>query len=696
MLHEFFASALILLLASVLGVPYVLPSRRAVRGGLAPTVLLAPAAGFILMLLTTIVLVHMHAFTKMNLGLALGLVWIIGIALWRSTRVPDDAQQAGLPIWTITVLVIGIAAFLAATANTVYFIFQVSDFGEYVNSANELLAGEGFGSWFVNGFPTLLAVGGSIVGEALAVSVMPSIAVAFALGVAYIPWHFRMQPLVGILVFAIALAHPLVVWYGRFPASEAAYAMALVLSLGLWLLYVRLGYRLYLVAVALAGISMSLIRGNAVILAPMLLAVTFVVLASGTGAAAGRRRSANATIWLTGGVAFGMVYDIAMNRSYVVDYQFALFTPSTVGQILSDISTLQYALLMTGGLLLASLLLAVARRIGGSRQRRWIIWISAIGILMVSVIPIILGFLSGDVPLPYGHLPVIGSLLIAVSIGGAYVALRLPLRSVEVTHTGLLAWLLFAAFIAFQAIRLSTPHNVNAPWFLYWQRYYLSEVLPGALVLAAFFFGWLLDWFSARTEAKSFSRLVGQVAVVVLAVVIIASSFTGTIAAASTPMFEDARQELESVATAAEDTMDLAETDHIYWFAASDERIFTFWPNTHRPIALPLYETFEVSIFIGNAHVSTLVPTSPDEEPGCASLVELTSSGSAAIAIAASEALAPGDIHAGCDGHVDVQRTGTAIVSIERTGWDASVPANWQPVVVDTVVVSFFVVSADS
>jgi hypothetical protein len=312
----------------------------------------------------------------------------------------------------------------------------------------------------------------------------------------------------------------------------------------------------------------------------------------------------------------------------------------------------------------------------------------------MSAIPIIFGFLSGDVPLPYGHLLVIGSLLIAVSIAGAFVVLRFPLRSVERTHTGLLAWLLFAAFVAFQAIRLSTPHNVNAPWFLYWQRYYLSEVLPSALVLAAFFFDWMLDRFSARTEARSSSRLMGQVAVVILAVAIIASSFTGTISAASTPMFEDARKEIESVALAAEDAMDLAGSDRIYWFAASDERIFSFWPNTHRPIALPLHETFEISVLIGNAHVSTLLPTSPDEELGCASLVELTSSGSAAIAVAASRALAPGEVRAVCDGRIDVQPSGVAIVSVERTGWIASAPVDRQPVVVDTVAVSFFVVSA--
>jgi hypothetical protein len=285
--------------------------------------------------------------------------------------------------------------------------------------------------------------------------------------------------------------------------------------------------------------------------------------------------------------------------------------------------------------------------------------------------------------------------LIVVAVGGSVVTLRFPLRSIERTHTALLAGILFAAFIAIQATRLSTPHNINAPWFLYWQRYYLSEVLPAALVLTAFFFDWLIDWFDGQTRARSSARLIGQIAVVALAFAIVASSLTGTVAAASTRMFEEARKELENVALAAEETMELAETNRIYWFALSEEPLLSFWPNTHRPIALPLLETFKILVLVGDSRVDGLVPTAPDAELGCRGLVQLTSRVSVAIAVAANRSVAPEDIDVDCDASIRILPTGTATVTIERTGWVASVPVDRQPVTEDTVVVSFFVISGD-
>ena len=696
MLDEISASTLMLALASVIGLPFFIRRHDLQSDGVPASVLLAPATGFISMMLITVLLVETESFGTRNLLIALFIVLMVGVAFWFASPRSVDSKPAKMPVWSV-VVAIGVAGlFLAATANAVYFIYQVADFGEYLNSANQLLAGEGFGEWFVNGYPALLALGGSLVGEAHAVSVMPAIAVAFALAVSFIPWHFRMHPVVGISVLVVALAHPLSVWFGRFPASEAAYAMVLALALGLWLRHVQSGYRHHLFPLALAGISLSLIRGNAAILAPVLITVTLIVLASGVGSALKRALSRNATIWLAGGIALGLAYDIAMNRPYVVDYQFAEFTPSSVERLLIGISTPQYAIILIAGILLAWLLLNMACRIGDSKGRQWIVWASAIGILTASTIPVLVGLFSDSDPLPFGHFLIVGSALITVSIGGAFVALRSPLRSIERTHTGLLAWFLFTVFIAFQAMRLSTPHNVDAPWFLYWQRYYLSEVFPAALVLAVFFFDWLTDWFTERTRTRSSTRLFGQTAVVLVAFTIVASVATGTIAAATVPMFGDARRDLETVALAADETMDEAGSDHIYWFAMSDERLLSFWPNTHRPLALPLHETFGVSVLIGNSHVFALVPTAPDIELRCTTLAELTSSAPAAIAVAAGAAVTPDDIGVGCSEPIDVESTGTAVVTIERTTWISSVPANRQPVVEDTVVVSYFVVSRGS
>jgi hypothetical protein len=144
-------------------------------------------------------------------------------------------------------------------------------------------------------------------------------------------------------------------------------------------------------------------------------------------------------------------------------------------------------------------------------------------------------------------------------------------------------------------MRLGLPNNDVAPYYLYWQRYYMSEVFPLALLLALRPIEWLMDWIAAATHGERWKRI-APITVVAGVMLIIGIEAVGpNLAVASGTMFDSSYEVIAELDDMTSDPEDAP----IVYIGSNEFPEGWFWLNTSRLVALPLQETFGRDV-VGN------------------------------------------------------------------------------------------------
>lgn len=394
------------------------------------------------------------------------------------------------PRFTLVGAAVTVAFLVGAVLRTrpSYFLYQIGDFGEYVNRGNVLADGGSFSMWFTHGFSVVLALGHVALGEAREVEIMPFLGLAVmatALAIAHRVGASGWARVMVAVVFAIGVVP---VWFSNFPASETLYAL---LQLAMLLFLVAAVQRRHLPTAMVGGafaFPLMLTRGNALLMLPVVLAVLLV--ASLVVRRDTVRIVAGFTVAVAASLFAGFVYNSRYSYPYFIEFQMPQFFPERVWRLFDDLGGLRAA--VPKGLVLAGavaalvwLAFAVNARVGPPVDAKWL------RIVRAAMLPsiVVAALLSLWWPLDAGGLsdalarydPAV-YLLAGLGLVWATVAFARDMS--EHGRVALVVIVLVgAAFALLHAYRFPTPRY--APYFLYWDRYLWSEFYPLLVLMAA-------------------------------------------------------------------------------------------------------------------------------------------------------------------------------------------------------------------
>ncbi|MCU1375699.1 MAG: hypothetical protein JWO68_2985 [Actinomycetia bacterium] len=575
-------------------------------------------------------------------ALLLGLAWYLVVGLVLANRHDLGVAQVLWPTLAIDALVVGVlvlgparrwagtvdgsrpgllglllaATFVAGAAlrtKAAYFIYDIGDFGEYVNRGNVLADHGSFTQWFTQGFSVLLALSHVVLGEAHEVDVMGFLGLlvmAVALAIATRLGATPLARVVLAVVFAIGVVPT---WFSNFPASETPYAL---MELALVLFLVTAVQTRHRPTAVVGGVVFAfllmLMRGNAVLLLPVLVAV-LVVSAPFVGREAFRVLAAF-TASATAGLYAGFVYNARYNHPYFIDFQMPQFLPDKVWHRFADVGEVTPALWKGAVLAVAmAVLLLAARAVNGRLATRgddpWVSRARAAVLplaLLVGVLALAWPLDAGGLLEGLGHYDGAVQALIVVGAVGAFVAFAGRLDD-HVRIAVVFLVLVAEAFALLHAYRF--PHPRYAPFFLYWDRYLWSDFFPAAMILGALGIGLIeIGW--RRLGAPRV--LTGAVAAVV-AVAGVASLWSAGTVSRQHRFMGDAYGTLAQV-----DQLTGGLPIVYSGVLGEDVPKELNHPNTFRLFAQPLAETFGRKVY-GIDHLSA---TGPDPRPTMAKLVE--------------------------------------------------------------------------
>ncbi len=363
-----------------------------------------------------------------------------------------------------------------------YFAFNVGDMGGYVNGANALAAGRHFGHR-LQGFTVFLAGTTELLGPARTVSGLPAIGILLLLGTISLGKLIGLRTIAVAVVGAIVVVHPLTVWFSLFPASEVLYAVLLIGALYFLVRARADGSVAYAVVSGLFVGAMMFVRINVLLL---VLLLVVVLLASAVADDDVRYRvQRSVTFVALAAVSFAYFYDVRYAQKYmrvqlrgkaIPDFAFdAAFRWNLIDDT--------FALVLTLGVVFA-LVLVAAHLVRGARRLQikppaTHFWrAAAASVVGVAAVGLALSQRGGLVD----ALARWGPALVLLSAAGLGVVVFRPDRYLD-GAAGLFVVLSVAAYTLLFAFRLR--HAWGAIYFLYWDRYLYSEVLPLALLLVA-------------------------------------------------------------------------------------------------------------------------------------------------------------------------------------------------------------------
>ena len=586
--------AVLAVMLAVPGVPAALLIDRRRPAQIAPTLVLGQFLGLGIVLAIAVGLVHVDRFTLpwfiASLGIVAAGLWAGALRNSVSIRPPKATIAGGA-----MAAVLGAAIFLRT--DPIYFIFQTADFGEYVNRANRVAAGGQFGEWFLSLFSATLAVPSLIFGSIHTVDVMPLLGLLLIVGVAATSDRMGFSPWITVTVAFVAAFHILPVWFSEFPVSEMLSAVLLIGMLLVLVTALSEGSPTAALTAGAFGFLLAIARANAVLLAPV------VILAAIAALVLLNKQAAKTTKRFIGACfvasSAGYFYDLTFSAPYFVDHQLGFFLPDSV---LEYVSRLQNPLVFTifaagAGAAVWGLVFAA----------RWIASYQSLARLLSTAAPLVLlgGLIlfiarrasTGAYESPGGKIMILGLLLVALTTAGIVIgAFRF---SPDHPDRHVIYWIATAAVVAFtalQSVRVDLPSNDVAPYYLYWQRYYLSEIFPLALLLALGPLEWVTSGVSRLGGATSRWRKLAPVAVAVAVMVVVGvEASRPNLAVASGSMFSGAYEtiaDLDRMTSSPDDTP-------VIYIGSNNLPEGWFWLNTARLVALPLAETFGRRV-IGN------------------------------------------------------------------------------------------------
>jgi hypothetical protein len=441
-------------------------------------------------------------------ALAFGLAWylVLGTVLARNHELgrvqlllPTLVLAVAVavlarPVWPrIAVTRLGLfvtAAFVVGAAlrtKPAYFLYQIGDFGEYVNRGNVLADGGPFIEWFTQGYSVLFALSHVTMGEARTVDVqgfLGLVVMALVLAVTMRLGASGWARGVLAVVFAIGVVP---VWFSNFPASETLYALLLVAFLHVLVTAVEARHLPTAATAAVFAFLLLLTRGNGVLLMPMVLGVVVLV-------APFVERATMRVLAVFGGAAMAgfyaaFVYNSRFSYPYFISDQMPRFFPERIWRRFDDLGGLRAA--SWKGVVFAlgvAVVLAAAWQLNRLRLP---------GAVRAAVVPVVLVVAalwighngSSGLREGFDHYDGAIHLLGVIALVGAVVAFARRLD--DHARVGLVFALLVAAAAAWlHSYRFHDPRD--APYYLYWDRYLWSELFPMVMVLASLGMGLLV------------------------------------------------------------------------------------------------------------------------------------------------------------------------------------------------------------
>ncbi len=252
------------------------------------------------------------------------------------------APSARVTAITSVGLLVVVAVALVLRQGPSYFIFQTGDMGEYVNRANIVVNAGKLSSGFPHGFVFFLANTNLLLGRAHTVAGLPALGVLLLLGVFAYARFARLHPFAALGAAALVAVLPVTVWFSMFPVSETLYATLLIAAL-YFVLRARADSSIGCAVVAglILGL-MLLVRGNAMLLAPI------VVLGFFGSAAVDNDRVLRIQRMFTIVALFALsaayAYDVYYPRTYFVQTQLHSILPASVFRIADKLDLLRVSI----------------------------------------------------------------------------------------------------------------------------------------------------------------------------------------------------------------------------------------------------------------------------------------------------------------------------------------------------------------
>jgi hypothetical protein len=465
----------------------------------------ACSIGLLAQVAIAVVAMRSGHFTRLTLVCATLLVVGAGLAAggWRIVRDPPTFDAR----WLLGVAVLVVAA-LALRTHVSYFLFQTGDMGEYVNQANLVARGFELLQSFPHGFTMFLAGTNLLLGRAHTVAGLPALGVLLLLGTVSVARALGLRTVAALVAGAIVVVLPVTVWFSTFPVSEVLYASLLMPAVYFLVCARREQSRAYGILSGLLLGMLLMVRGTALLFVPIVIAVVFVSAAGDDDAEYRVQRAFTIAALCALFVAYA--YEIRYVSRYFVLIQLHEFVPNLVYRAARKMHLLQWSwelvVVAAVGIVAVVVSAQLLRALVVDRLRPHVI-----GFFQVCAAVVVAGGLVVCIAIRSGGL--VDALarwgpaaLLLVGAGMVLVVAR-PTRYLDGTTT-VFVLLGIVVYAILYAARIPTPRT--APYYLYWDRYLFSEVLPLALVLLAIGLHAIAELYSVRirTIAIAFAVLI--------------------------------------------------------------------------------------------------------------------------------------------------------------------------------------------
>jgi hypothetical protein len=526
-----------------------------------------------------------------------GLVAAGVVVAWRR-------RIRGLPRLDVALLLLAaglVVVALLLRQHPSYFAFSVGDMGGYVNGANAITEGRWPGQ-LPHGFTVFLAGTNLLLGKAQTVSGLPAIGAIFLLGTIALGKLVSLRTSAVAIVAAIVVVHPLTVWFSLFHVSEVPYSVMLIAAV---YFLVRARSEASLPFAVVSGLFlgvMMFVRINALLLAPLLVVV---LLASAVADDDVRYRiQRTVTVVALVLISLGFAYDVHYAKRYMnrqlrgkVIPDFA-YDHATRWHLLDASVPLALTLAaLLGLMLLAAYLVRGARklRVRPPTNRFWTAAVATVAAL--ALVAFAVSRRGGVVDALARWGPV---LLVLTAAGIAMIVLR-PGRFLD-GAAGFFVVLTVLAYTLLFAARLR--HARGAIYFLYWDRYLFSEVLPLALLLVAITLHALIGVCADATNRRPALRVAiaaGLVAVMAIALI--------------PPALQTRHSGITRQALYGDVYGKLSELDRLTHEAGDGPIVYSgvrpapegwFFPNTKAAFARPLRDSFGRTIVSSGFRLKTV------------------------------------------------------------------------------------------
>lgn len=571
----------------VLGIPFAFAVRRRGEGWI-------PLAIDAALLGTVYLTLAVTLWTWLGVaGVVISALLLAAAIAWVAVRRPGLPPRPVRPSWLLLALwaVIIVVAILFRLHDST-FLPWVGDMGAYVNWANELVREGALNASWPPVYPVFLAISTLLFGTAGTTSGIAWCGFLLLAVIARVLGQLGVNRWVVAGISGAVALNVHAIWYSYFPSSETLNAPVFLLWISLIITAIRAERRALpavLVLIGLVMLHLGLLRGSgSFLLAPVLIvAVLTCVIPSWRGWAVRSWLAFTASLI---GAEVSIWYGVSVIPRYFVDTQLRYLVPGRFFDAVESIG-----LVRPGPVMLVVLIVLAAASIGGVAWARRASGRSTEGgevattrlALVAAAVLVVVIALEGIVGANVWFILYRSGIWIAAAAALGLVAVARRRSTTDTVPVIALLGLTTLMLIAFHTNRLG--NNRSHSFFMYWDRYLVSEVIPAMLVLAGVGVAWLAGMVTARVRLPGDRLRTGAPAVVALV----------AIAATALPSIPILRLEAQdSYMAGAYDfetrLMSHADRDDALMWGATAHGYAPgfFFPNTWMAFAIPMKRSF--------------------------------------------------------------------------------------------------------